>query len=769
MRLKYINDHLSIKKFEDLEIENFSVITGLNGSGKSHLLNAINNGAIKIENIDSDEIILYNYDDFNVFNFDPNNPEAKLQQKQSLFATKSASFTQKLNNNKNNILNSFRLDHNIEGFHIEDHILNNISNLKILEWEEEDFLRYEQLTKEELNNYHTLLPKFQELHSYFPMNMGNITVSIRNFITALQNLFFKNLSLQLIRNYGYSIENLKLDNTQISEICKLLELNSNLNLWDPPLRNKYSAQSLNFIEHMRMTIPHFNVNHSEELISNIPTVHREILDYFSTNSDKKTIEQFKSVNGEDDLFKNIQVGNGFFNLKELENQEKQYQLNKEQNKYQKYLNLEDITISFYTEEQFQKIYGESPVSTLNQVLEEYDCNGYEFRQSQLHVNLGTDINQQNIHISLFNKAGNYTTNLESLSSGEKTLLALAFSIYNLRKNKIIAKVFLMDELDSALHPLMSKRLIDVLYNYFYQKLGIHIIISTHSPSTVAFAPEKSLLIMRKEEEPRLIKTTKDAALKELTLGVPSFSINYENRRQVFVESPYDVEYYESLYNIFKEFLNSEISLNFIASGDVQKDKNRQPKNSCTIVTQITTTLRNSGNNSIFGIIDWDLSKALPKNTYVKVLGYESRYSIENFILDPLLVGIFLIQEKKYKSEYFGLDKNLVLRDLLYLNKEQCQKIINKVESDFTEKVEIELSSKHQYSTIKNITLEIDDFIKTTQGHKLETLYKEVYPELHAFANKENQLKNTIISKVIEDFIDYTPKDLLDILKSTQEI
>lgn len=769
MKLKHIQDYLSVKKFEDFEIEDFSVITGLNGAGKSHLLNSIDNGAIKIEDIDSDEIILYNYDDFNVFNFDHSNPETKLQHKQSLFANKSSSFTQKINQKKNNILNSFQLNHSIEGFYIDEHILNNISNLKILEWEEEDFLRYQQLTNEELNNYHTSQPKFQELYSHFPMLMGNITVSIRNFITELQDLFFKNLSLQLIRYYGYSIENLKLDNTEISEICKLLELNSNLNLWDPSLRNKYSDQSLNFIEHMRMNMPHFNVNHSEELISNIPIVYREILDHFSTNSDKKTIEQFKSLNREDDLFKDIQVGNGFFNLKELENQEKQYQLNKEQNKYQKYLNLEDITISFYTEEQFQKIYGESPVSTLNQVLEEYDCNGYEFIQSQLHVNLGTDINQQNIHISLFNKAGNYTTNLESLSSGEKTLLALAFSIYNLRKNKIIAKVFLMDELDSALHPLMSKRLIDVLYNYFYQKLGIHIIISTHSPSTVAFAPEKSLLIMRKEEEPRLIKTTKDAALKELTLGVPSFSINYENRRQVFVESPYDVEYYESLYNIFKEFLNSEISLNFIASGDVQKDKNRQPKNSCTIVTEITTTLRNSGNNSIFGIIDWDLSKALPKNSYVKVSGYESRYSIENFILDPLLVGIFLIKEKKYKSEYFGLDKNLVLRDLLDLNQEQCQKIINKVESDFTEKVEIELSSKHQYSTIKNITLEIDDFIKRTQGHKLEDLYKKVYPELCAFANKENQLKNTIISKVIEDFIDYTPKDLLDILKSTQEL
>lgn len=768
MKLKYINDHLSIKKFEDFEIEDFSVITGLNGSGKSHLLNSIDNGAIKIENIDSDEILLYNYEDFTVFNFDHNNAETKLQQKQTLFTTKSSSLTQKLNQKKNSILNSFNLNNNIEGIYIDEHLLNNILNLKITKWDEEDFLSYEQLTTEELNNYHTLSPKFQELQSYFPAFTNNISISIKSFITQLQDLYYKNLSLQLIRNHGYSIENLKLDDAEIIEVCKLLEQNSDLNFGDPSLRNKYSEKSLNFIDHIKMTIPNFNLDHINELINNIHLVHKKIVDYFSEQSDKKTLEQFKSINKGDDFFKNIQVGNGFFNLKELESQEKQYQISKKRNEYQEFLNTKDSSAAFCTQEQFKEVYGESPVSILNQVLEEYDCNGYEFRQSELYFDFGTDINQQNIHINLFNKLGNYNTNLESLSSGEKTLLALAFSIYNLRKNKIIAKVFLMDELDSALHPLMSKRLIDVLYNYFYQKLGIYIVISTHSPSTVAFAPEESLLIMRKEE-PRLIKTNKDKALKELTLGVPSFSINYENRRQIFVESPYDVEYYESLYNIFKEFLNSEISLNFIAAGDVQKDKHGQPKNNCAIVTQITTILREAGNTSIFGIIDWDLELDIPKNNYVKVLGFNSRYSIENYILDPLLIGIFLIKEKKRKPEYFGLKKNLGLSDLLNLNEEQCQKIINKVELDLAEKAQIELSSKYQYSTIKNLTLEIDNFIKITQGHKLETICKMVYPELCAFANKENQLKNTIISKVIEDFIDYTPKHLLDILKSTQEI
>lgn len=145
----------------------------------------------------------------------------------------------------------------------------------------------------------------------------------------------------------------------------------------------------------------------------------------------------------------------------------------------------------------------------------------------------------------------------------------------------------MDELDSALHPLMSKRLINVLHNYFYKTLGIKIIISSHSPSTIAFSPDDSLYIIKKGDANKLIHhVSKDEALKELTIGVPSFSINYENRRQIFVESKYDTEYYNLLYDIFKNYLNKEISLNFIASGDVRKNGSGQGISSCDVVKKL---------------------------------------------------------------------------------------------------------------------------------------------------------------------------------------
>lgn len=46
MKLKHLRDYLSITKFEDVDLPNFTVLTGRNGAGKTQLLHAIVNGAV---------------------------------------------------------------------------------------------------------------------------------------------------------------------------------------------------------------------------------------------------------------------------------------------------------------------------------------------------------------------------------------------------------------------------------------------------------------------------------------------------------------------------------------------------------------------------------------------------------------------------------------------------------------------------------------------------------------------------------------------------
>jgi len=80
MNLKYINEYKSILPYEDVELENFSVLTGLNGSGKSHLLESIKNGNSKVDNIPFSEVVLFDYKTFfleneNAFNSQQINKE----------------------------------------------------------------------------------------------------------------------------------------------------------------------------------------------------------------------------------------------------------------------------------------------------------------------------------------------------------------------------------------------------------------------------------------------------------------------------------------------------------------------------------------------------------------------------------------------------------------------------------------------------------------------------------------------------------------------
>ncbi len=51
MRLSFLRVHKSIASFPETELPNFVVLTGVNGAGKSHLLEAIENGSMQIDDI----------------------------------------------------------------------------------------------------------------------------------------------------------------------------------------------------------------------------------------------------------------------------------------------------------------------------------------------------------------------------------------------------------------------------------------------------------------------------------------------------------------------------------------------------------------------------------------------------------------------------------------------------------------------------------------------------------------------------------------------
>ena len=109
MELKYKQTHKSVTQYNNIELSDLTVITGLNGSGKSHLLESINEGKSIIDNIPFSEIVLFDYKTFFLENESAFNNQQLNQEKQNAWQKFSQSSNPNIKNNlasyKNNLGN----------------------------------------------------------------------------------------------------------------------------------------------------------------------------------------------------------------------------------------------------------------------------------------------------------------------------------------------------------------------------------------------------------------------------------------------------------------------------------------------------------------------------------------------------------------------------------------------------------------------------------------------------------------------------------------
>ena len=431
---------------------------------------------------------------------------------------------------------------------------------------------------------------------------------------------------------------------------------------------------------------------------------------------------------------------------------KQYYDKWEDNQYRQYLNLQKgvIEIDYISEEEFYKTHGEKPWIFINTILKEAKFN-YRLTYP---LNIQRD---QDFQIELIDDTNGNVIAIDDLSSGEKILMSLALAIYNASSGGRFPKVLLLDEPDAFLHPSMIKSFLDIIENVFIKEKNIKVVITTHSPSTVGLCEESSLFIMNKTGN-RIEKATKDKALKILTAGVPMLSINYENRRQVFVESKYDVVFYDRIYDKIRDKLITDVSLNFIAAG-VDGSGN------CDQVKNIVKLLSEYGNKFIFGIIDWDTKNV--SSNYIKVLGQGKRYSIENYIFDPIILCAFLLREKIIERLDWGLSKKETYIDLKNFDNLRLQSLsdllITKIKSNTTETN----SQKQIVSYLNDKKIEVPLWYLHHQGHELEVLLKETFSPLKKYKG-EGDLKKEIINKAMDDLPEFISIDIYNTLKEIQE-
>lgn len=68
MKLSFINNYKSIKQFTETEVPEFTVLVGKNGAGKTHLLKAIENGQVKVGEIQKEKVTYFNFQSFLINN-----------------------------------------------------------------------------------------------------------------------------------------------------------------------------------------------------------------------------------------------------------------------------------------------------------------------------------------------------------------------------------------------------------------------------------------------------------------------------------------------------------------------------------------------------------------------------------------------------------------------------------------------------------------------------------------------------------------------------
>jgi predicted ATPase len=234
--------------------------------------------------------------------------------------------------------------------------------------------------------------------------------------------------------------------------------------------------------------------------------------------------------------------------------------------------------------------------------------------------------------------------LSELSSGERVIISTLFWAFSAEGNGGVYRLLILDEPDAHLHPSLVEKFLNVVKREFVEKNGVRVIMTTHSPSTVAIAPEGSLFLMERTSAGIPRPTTRDVALKRLTAGVPALSVQYVNRRQVFVESPDDVGFYEALYRTRMNQAASEISLDFIAIG---KGKG----GGCELIKSVVQQLTIAGNPWVFGLIDRDDGRARDDN---RVLLAGRRHSIENYIFDAIVLSAYLYQQRWIDGKFLEL-------------------------------------------------------------------------------------------------------------------
>lgn len=649
MKLRFATSYLSIKEFPEINLKEFTLITGLNGTGKSHLLRAIQTGSVRADIAQEVKTDVRFYDWTNL-----------LPQDQGAFQSET------LTNERDQIFEQFSIQTRAQH--------------------------------------------------------DTIVSAARNH--GVRGAFLANP--------------IKLAELSEDELSQILENQEKASKAHAAIQHAVRAASEAILNHKRVRDFRGQIEKAAQV------VRRPV---FALTQDELEAIAFPPW-GQSDIFQQS-FGRLFVAYRELWQANKMKQMEEQES---------GKKIGALSEAEFVKAHMVAPWIFVNEA----------FRNAELDFEIDgpPKFSRAKYQPILKKKSNGALVLFNDLSSGEKILMSFALCLYYAQDRRQLTtypKLLLLDEIDAPLHPSMSRILIRTIQDTLISKYSIHVIATTHSPSTVALAPEDSVYVMRNDLS-GLHKTSKSEALNVLTCGVPILSISYDGRRQVFVESKIDADVLDSIYQTLRSQLSSERSLQFVATGSTSRS-GTDVNSGCENVRRLVNELSKQGNQSVFGLIDWD-GGTNKGNGRIAVLAEGRRDGIENVLLDPLLVaGAIAKIDRAEAQANLNFSQTETYASFRTLEPRRLQELVFLVadrvlESSHTpERVTVKCGygrGKLQL-LVPKAYLEMDD-------HSLEEQLLSKYPVLNRVSRQRGGALLRYMCDVIADQPEFAPIELVEVFE-----
>lgn len=524
-------------------------------------------------------------------------------------------------------------------------------------------------------------------------------------------------------------------NPQVEERCESNQLVQNANNWWNQINGIIQHYKVNFLGKHKFgdiisefVVPHFG----RETVRN--SILRNVLD-----KSGKELEELTEL----DVYSNMtfaENNNGTLFFSQCAMIFKAYHVRWTKNKFNKFLSSqEDVKgVIFLDDEHFLKKNGPPPWELINEILARANLP-YEFPNPSI---ADADLAYE---LKLVDKTTGTDISVNDLSSGEKVLMSLALAIYNSREGGARPELLLLDEPDAPLHPQYSRLLIETVIETIVERAGVKVVMTTHSPATVAMAPDNSIYeVSREAKVPVMVSNSR--AVSILTQGIGFLRVSYEKRRQIFVESKYDVIYFERLFDSLMRKYAYKYQPIFMEP--------HSGTSNCSDVTGIVEKLRQAGNDLVWGIIDFDGVNRSKDS--VLVLGENKRYAIENYLLDPIYVVLALIRCRKATYLEFGVSTKLKYPEAAYLTESECQTLLN----NFILKIGFELECLTLVTLENGFKLNYPQRLLMHQGHSYETLIQEHFPGLREISRGQgDSVLKLGLAEVIAEFPQFLPAEI----------